>query len=194
MIDARPIRFNDQMVLAIMTGRKTQTRRFIDPQPRLNFSDVRLAYGGIKKIPTCPYGQPGDLLWVREVWAKIYDVFPFDSRSPYHYEYRADSGSKYPGEWPNDAGSDPYCPKWKPSHQMPRQASRILLKIINVKAERVQDISEKDARAEGVVFSKDHGGGYRVSFVKLWNYLNKDEHQFPRNPWVWVIEFKVIVS
>jgi hypothetical protein len=103
---------------------------------------------GIHRL-RCPYGQPGDRLWVRETWATVYDEL--DIPNPHsHTEYKADTNARYPGEWPDDEGDNPDCGKWQPSIHMPRWASRLTLEVLRVRVERLQDISEEDARAEGV--------------------------------------------
>jgi hypothetical protein len=100
----------------------------------------------------CCYGQPGDLLWVRETWGA---VWPADEPVPLRHceiEYRADlppGCTDRPGEWPADEGNGPEVPKWRPSIHMPRWASRITLRITDIRVERLHDITEDDARAEG---------------------------------------------
>lgn len=190
----RPILFNGDMVRAILDGRKTQTRRVVKPQPG---SDNRIPWPGRKNIVAnirdervlgfCPYGQPGDRLWVRETWAM----------SGYQrVEYRAA---------PAD-GSDFRCvDRWRPSIHMPRWACRITLEITGVRVERLQEISEKDAKAEGLHYHSDMYG-YRLygkysgigptddvgaldAFRSLWESINGPS-SWDATPWVWVIEFK----
>lgn len=182
----RPIIFGAEMVRAILDGRKTQTRRVIKPQPYyVDFepryekntwafwSDEVLKYrNGL--IVRCPYGVPGDRLWVKEAWADPYDV-----RIPV---YRADMATAYEGL------------RWRPSIFMPRWASRIILEITGVRAERVQAISEDDAIAEGVL--GDEGpydqGLPSMCFRTLWDSINaKRGFGWDVKPWwVWVIGFK----
>jgi hypothetical protein len=112
-------------------------------------------------------------------------------------EYRADlppGCTDRPGEWPADEGSGPEVPKWRPSIHMPRWASRITLRITDIRVERLQDISEDDARAEGVFEPSEPVETYgpragRVAFKMLWNHIN-GPGAWDENPWVWVISFE----
>jgi len=205
----RPILFSTPMVQAILDGRKTQTRRIIKKQPHgagewvmrgisWLFPNVN-PYVKIK----CPYGQPGDVLWVRETWAKTGDNFHDDWPGHGDYYYKAD---------------DPYSemelnsptkgiPKWRPSIFMPKYACRIRLLVEDVRVERLQDISEEDAIAEGVGVGFQMNGGWpdyehiengictvtqdtaRMSYWSLWDSIN-GKGSWDKNPWVWVIEFK----
>ena len=163
-----------------------------------------------------PYGKPGDTLWVRETWGA---VSPTDEPVPLalgqcEIEYRADlpPGCTHgPGEWPADARNDPEAPKWRPSIQMPRWASRITLRITGVRVERLQDIegqhpSESDAIAEGVRAIHHGDGDYYYSafrdvphpknwsdpadaFREVWNSIN-GAGAWEANPWVWVLSFE----
>lgn len=164
-----PIRFNTAMVRAILDGSKTQTRRVLKVPANLldkvRFERAEYAetsqqrqcgvfWGMVGDIPVgppiaCPYGQPGDRLWVREAFAFT------DTHCPEYegsVDYRAD-GKCYAVQSNelHDVPSmlDPWKGPWKPSIHMPRWASRILLEIVSVRVERLQDISEADARAEG---------------------------------------------
>lgn len=197
-IKERPILFSGPMVRAILEGRKTQTRRVIKPNPDnlfqsrtkshgfghghdgvgWYFSDYEYAEEGTTKW-NCPYGQPGDRLWVRETWTGADD--------PAHKHavlYRAD------GE---------RAARWRSSIHMFRWASRITLEITNVRVERVRDISELDSVAEGMdltpEFEKSKKGHplapYKTCFAWRWNLHNeKRGFGWLYNPWVWVIEFK----
>jgi hypothetical protein len=235
--------FEDEMVRAILEGRKTQTRRVVKPQPFLMDSGVwyqsetpgdrnnktGLHYANEnhmrRGLPSdfCPYGQPSDL-WVRETWATMCRVADptcecsdYEDVSRNHYfEYKADSGNPLPGDWPEEERHDSDCPKWKSSMFMPRIASRIQLKIVNVRVERVQEISQADAKAEGVKpwwlasdgWRETKTGGsfsiencpeekrdYRKGFLLFWDSLNtKRGFGWEINPWVWVIDFKRIVA
>lgn len=126
------------------------------------------------------------MLWVQETFAKVFD--PDDGS--FVYEYRADTGNKYPGEWPDDAGDDPECGRWKPSIHMPREASRITLEVKAVRVERLSNISEADAIAEGVEPSLMCDAKDR--FCNLWVSIYGDG-SFDANRWVWVIEFERMV-
>ena len=146
----------------------------------------------------CPYGQPGDHLWVRETWQQIFDVEPpFDIDDPCHIEYKADTGNKYPGEWPDDSGDDEDCPRWRSPIYMLRTASRITLQIVGAHVERVQDISTEDAIAEGVgswegecSLREKQLTKAQLQYAALWDSINaKRGYSWNSNPWVWVIEF-----
>jgi hypothetical protein len=203
----RPILFSAEMVRAILDGRKTQTRRVMKPQPTI----LAKGYEDIEQIGTvkdcigpllfcpkpCKYGKPGDLLWVRETWGA---VWPADDPVPLRQceiEYRADlppGCTDRPGEWPADEGNGPEVPKWRPSIHMPRWASRITLRITDIRVERLQDISEDDARAEGCdpVVHPDGAvdcGTRKTTFAKLWNKIN-GPGAWEANPWVWVVSFE----
>lgn len=197
----KPILFNTEMVQAILAGRKTQTRRVVKDCPDgfewvLKKPGDSLCYAGKlnggssqywESSPYfCPYGRPGDTLWVRETWA---DNIP---GCPNGITYRADHQD------PN--GDGPANPiKWRPSIFMPRWASRINLTITGVRVERLQDITEDDAKAEGI---EQLGGGVGVLnhkygmmttlYAELWNSINGKKHLWASNPWVWVIEFEVM--
>lgn len=192
------------MVRAILEGRKTQTRRIVKLADGGHAQNEDIpAHGecdGIvipppdyvmdfsKHFPQwkrmeCPYGQPGDRLWVRET----------------HYVESA------PGNWYTGfilyKANDEHAPvsKWRPSIHMPRWASRITLEVVSVRVERLHDISEEDAKAEGVhsdaVVTAD-GSDYRGlfaydRFAELWQSIN-GTGSWDANPWVWVVEFKRI--
>jgi len=192
----RPILFSAPMVRAILAGTKTQTRRAvkaahpdwvrINPQPHQDDAG-RLCYGwdgNVGKPLCCPYGQPGDRLWVRETWGFNPD-FPGLLA---HICFRADRGHEH------DAIN------WRPSIHMPRAASRITLEVTGVRVERLQAISEADARAEGVAEAPLPMGlmystaavmrtRYREGFGQLWCDIN-GANSWDANPWVWAVEFK----
>lgn len=215
-----PILFNGPMVQAILDGRKTQTRRIIKPQPRecgfgthaiikpyCTGTDWPLAY--YERRGACwnsskPLKSPcreGDRLWVRETWYCDHGLFP---DAPIEemvemLEYRATHKC---ANW--EAG----CPckdesgrgSWRPSILMPRWASRITLEVTDVRVERLQDISEDDAKAEGVEpFLNDPEGDcwtdgkHRTAFNYLWNEINGwDPNAWDQNPWVWAITFRTL--
>lgn len=218
----RPILFNDQMVRAILEGRKTVTRRVVTPQPDFLGSMVdpntpfKTLDAGLHARITCPYGQPGDRLWVRETWTDV------NMCGAPALAYRADEDIRDLMEEPgflDDRGAfnyddprvKPYpfaCwyaeldqARWRPSIHMPRWASRILLEITAVRVERLQDISEEQALAEGVRGEPcDHarqacsdigcwGDTAKGAFGFLWEQLN-GAGAWQANPWVWVVEFK----
>lgn len=210
----RPILFNDQMVRAILDGRKTVTRRVMKPQPVLDghfwtyggagWSDrinSLTPLAGHSLAARCPYGQPGDRLWVREAWQGplISDEEQAANQSwwkdmtkfqnPGHCAYRASGDDN---EYVDPDGYF-HC-KWKPSIHMPRWASRILLEITAVRVERLQDISNDQAIAEGIDTHPMgfYGNGCITAggaFLELWESINGDG-RWADNPWVWVIEFK----
>lgn len=200
----RPILFSGPMVRAILGGRKTQTRRVVKPQPNGEIDNLgdgqTLISLSSNKTWICPYGQPGDRLWVRETW--WHDGI--SSKEPSSVCYR-DSG-EMPG-YMRLAGDT-----WRPSIHMPRWASRITLEITQVRVERLTDITEEDACAEGIEpprctkcgytkwdaqFHMDHNLCGKPNpesavpvFAGLWDSINcKLGFGWDTNPWVWVIEF-----
>lgn len=187
----RPILFSGEMVRAILDGRKTMTRRvhklpsgFVwadeskgEVEPKKN-AGIGESYS-IDQFHS-PYGNVGDRLWVRETW-----VQPECERGQCPVYYRADARAvSILGEGQ----------KWRPSIFMPRWASRILLEITAVHIERLMDISEADAKAEGVrplYFGNNPQEFFTDSFQQLWDSINASRgFRFDSNPWVWVIEFK----
>ena len=191
----RPILFSAPMVRALLDGSKTQTRRVV----KRGISDVTDAY---RHPALCPHGQPGDRLWVREAhwWFKdehdpVTGYFP-PKLTAEDVQYRADG--------------DDDCKVWRPSIHMPRWASRISLEITSVRVERMHNISETDAVAEGIqavargiwwknyTYPNGFNGkptlivGYRTakeSYRSLWESINVTG-SWVANPWVWVIEFR----
>jgi len=214
-IKETPIIFNAEMVRAILDGRKTQTRRVIQlpkwAYPLFTFhsnedgdfeiDDIFVngkrqdwAYAISKKTGClaaidCPYGARGDRLWVRE-------THRFQEKCGLLIQYRADwcaywDSSPRSRQWPKDLN------KWRPSIHMFRWASRTTLEVVGVRIERLQKISEGDAKAEGWTPPRDRQNRDtdrpQVWFRKLWNTLNaKRGYGWDVNPWVWVIEFKRI--
>ena len=167
-----PIIFRADMILALLAGRKTQTRRVVKPQ------HISVWAGGVTPRK-CFYGGVGDVLWVREVWAVVDNTELSGKR---YYEYKADKpDARYPGDWPSDTPPTDVPIRWRSPIYMPRLASRITLTIEAVRMERVQDISESDALAEG--------SACREHFI-LFEKLN-GRNSFAENPWVWVIQFSV---
>ncbi|KWV78069.1 hypothetical protein PFLL34_04594 [Pseudomonas fluorescens] len=220
-IKERPILFSAPMVRAILEGRKTVTRRAVKIQPRSKADIGSYGLGQpfirnpdvTKPNPECPYGRPGDRLWVRETFAIESNRWADDPYSPPHkdgrptqrYEddkwdqphYKATDAE--PELWYDDRDS-PGC-RWKPSIHMPRWASRILLEITDVRVERLQDITPEQVTAEGVSTRGEAmwGGQWwvdapqqaiedaRKDFADLWTSTGGD---WNANPWVWVVEFK----
>lgn len=206
----RPILFSVPMVRAILDGRKTQTRRAIKPQPPEDHEPPYRTSGGkwvtcdnrppdiLKTYPMrCPYGKPSDRLWVRETWAYCYKCARTYADEPLVKAgviYRQQRDEEEGGAW---GTCHPINPKtrdeefrWRPSIFMPRWASRIDLEVLDVRAERVQDIGISGAIAEGI-----STGAFTATseFEKLWNSINaKRGFGWDMNPWVWVVEFKVL--
>lgn len=210
----RSILCRGSMVRAIIEGQKTQTRRVIKPQPKRDIIRAKdhpcVAFElGMEwvvdaaRIIKCPYGQPGDRLWVRETWAA--DTL-WDKTSPKNIPVGQRiwyGGTEYTTRPHSIRGH------WRPSIHMPRWASRLTLEIVSVRVERVHDISDADAREEGApVISFGNlkqapmsllGGkgfpilssSHKYGFYELWDSINaKRGYGWDANPWVWVIEFK----
>ena len=193
----RPILFSAPMVRALLAGTKTQTRRVMKPQlvygtvaglfnswylPRSEGGGTLYPNGKEKILGLCPYGQPGDRLWVRETFARI----DGQTRPWIETDYQA---TYTHGDRLGDTLG--IKKRWTPSIHMPRHASRITLEVTGVRVERLQNISEADAIAEGVRNSLHLPGGRfaRENFEHLWWTVNGDG-SWESNPWVWVIEFK----
>ncbi|HHM6395378.1 TPA: hypothetical protein ACRNQ2_004112 [Pseudomonas aeruginosa] len=202
----RPILFTGPMVRAILEGRKTVTRRVVKPQPDFLGSMVdpntpfKTLDAGLHARITCPHGQPGDRLWVREAWAadaQVDAIAPRDLSQGEPIWYPADFSVRQTGCSMISKG------RGRPSIHMPRWASRVLLEITAVRVERLQDISEEQALAEGVHGEPcDHarqacsdigcwGDTAKGAFGFLWEQLN-GAGAWQANPWVWVVEFKQV--
>lgn len=204
----RPILFNGEMVKAILAGRKTQTCRTVKLSEHGQFMCSRTTsceikdgvgpwwhpHGGHPGEPlpkemieaACPHGKSGDRLWVRETWNADWCDKVI---------YRAGGGSAIAAGYSSE-------PKWKPSIHMPRWASRITLEITGVRVERIQDISEADAMAEGFhgpLTGTDWFGINQIGkppsqcFRELWEGMTGDE-SWDENQWVWVIAFAMVKS
>lgn len=199
----KPILFSPHMVGAIIKGNKTQTRRAIKPQPDIKkiseneysvkwdkgrhfffgTGDMKAIKDKWLRLPSfCPYGKPGDELWVRETFSYTQIDGLVNNRIYYK------------------AGNNPFeinDPIWRPCIHMPRWASRIQLLIRDIRIEQVQDISEGDAEAEGVFYDLDEHAfppfPARDAFSMIWDNINlKRGLGWDINPWVWVIDFEVI--
>lgn len=193
-----PILFSTLMVQALLAGTKTQTRRLIKPQLPMDME--RAESDTIPAVPSandCPYGQPGDILWVREVFA----THRTDEQTV-SYRYQADTTQ------PTNTDPEGHFNGWQPALFMPYEACRLFLKIRSVRVERLNDINEQDALAEGIeavtttVSDKtvhgyrNYGGSTLVSspvhsYLTLWESLT-GYNSWIRNPLVWVIEFSQI--
>lgn len=187
----RPIIFNSEMVKAVLDGRKNQTRRIIKiDSPTLEFDTCNPPwptcadqYGDFYRVP-CKYGKAGDRLWVKET---------------FHVEYHGNMGIK--DIWYKADGER--SNKWTPSIHMHRKRSRITLEIVNVRVERLKDITIKDCLLEGATMSgaevilkseiphKRMAESVFMNFKILWESIY-GKGSWELNPWVWVIEFKRI--
>jgi len=230
-VKERPILYSGSMVRAILDDRKTQTRRLVKPQPNGVRRDV-VPVGSPSpsgftddhgRAIRCPFGSPGDRLWVRESW-QLFDPHP-DGDGDALGASRIRHGRRAPWdgvvneraiEWvaayraDGDVAHKTHGPAlWRPSIFMPRWASRLTLDVTAVRVERLQAISEDDARAEGVRelplqegapgawWTADPSAGAAMhardpvaAFRKLWDSINGDRASWESNPWVWVVEFK----
>ncbi|WP_323115271.1 hypothetical protein [Klebsiella variicola] len=218
--------FNSEMVRAILSNRKTQTRRVMKVQPESNQLGLLLITDSTKhsdigkyhwaesnatgnhvrsKLFSCPFGAVGDRIWVRETWSSDFaNYYPND-----RVWYAADNNRRLDIEVVDGVRgiyspeSDVHVPfRWQPSIHMPRWASRILLEITDVRVERLNAISEEDARAEGIIDGDCLNCGEPEpcgcanpepdatdAFAYLWQSIYGQEN-WNANPWVWVIEFK----
>lgn len=186
----KPILFNTEMVRAILDGRKTCTRRLVKPQPDEKhtfplgfvtdstekkevgcFGFAANEYGGSIQYVKPPYRYaPGDILYVRETWKKAPNGY-------YYYE-----------DWQRDDIAD--VTKWKPSIHMPKEAARIWLKVTNVRVERLQDMTDDDAEAEGCFDYTSTALGFPDVWDSTIKKSDLDRYGWDENPWVWVIEFE----
>ena len=191
----RPILFSAPMVRAILAGTKTQTRRAVKSTGMYaidaSIHGEEVARRELAALATrCPYGQAGDQLWVREAFS-----------GPHCMDSSAGCKAVPPSKWGDGsriwywADGNPTEGDWtrpRPSIHMPRWASRILLEITAVRVERLQDISETDAEAEGIQeivdAGVDHDGTPRDAYRALWEQINGAD-SWSANPWVWVVEF-----
>lgn len=180
----RPILFSAPMVRALLDGSKTQTRRKYKVNNGGLWPNINDIPGMRQILRNCPYGQHGDRLWVREAFYEEFGRVPAGEEERLEWvesgylAYRASDEQPY--------GSGGYLP-WKPSIFMPRWASRINLEIVSVRVERLQDISETDALAEGI--DQDTCDPVRA-YRDLWEAINGDG-SWDTNPWVWAITFEI---
>ncbi|NOL73865.1 hypothetical protein G9Q11_25210 [Klebsiella pneumoniae] len=207
-ITERGMIFNAEMVRALLSGRKTQTRRPIKWK-QTRFTEIGEREDG-SKWPwsedaehafdfwhPCPFGSVGDRIWVRETFqGPLFDFDLMDSyckdSTPFEKSefcvYKADG---VPAPEFYDADDELHC-CWRPSIHMPRWASRILLEITGVRVERLKSISDRDALREGCSTADMKSGDCVADvFARLWASIYGDE-SWNSNPWVWVIEFKRI--
>lgn len=212
----RPILMSALMVRAILEGRKTQTRRIIKPQPTdwttpdgpgMSAMWPAVNMRGLCAAKKCPYGIPGDRLWVRESYcfAQFTEAWGIDDwQVRCHYyadsEHRLIPQCDAPadvGFWPG-ARIRQYKGQKRPAIFMPRWASRITLEITEIRVQRLQDITEEDAEAEGadrarVIPSSESPQRYRNGFRFLWEEIHNKE-SWQTNPWVWAISFRKVTS
>lgn len=186
----KPILFNTEMVEAILEGQKTQTRRTVK-QPPIVGDIMRDEKGWYYEDGTrnghslIPQFSTGDILWVRETWGKLTecDVFPPYEPHEERFIYRADRSDP-----------DHFQAKWHPSIHMPKEAARIFLRVKDVRVERLQDIDEDAAIAEGIADSPAGTDSPLLRFTELWDKTIRREDLrefgYHANPWVWVIEFE----
>lgn len=219
----RPILFSGSMVRAILDGTKTQTRRIVKPQPTGNapgvYADLYnhgpqwafwLPDNRMTEPRTwpCPFGVPGDRLWVRErTWER-------PERTPRMMREGADTWAPREYDADLDDGDREQFREWgwrsRPSIHMPRAASRIILEVVSVRVERLQAITDEDAKAEGVGSlgmvvpmeatnldgSISRGTAHIFNpvtkFAILWDRINGKRASWESNPYVWVVEFKKV--
>lgn len=233
----KPILFNTEMVQAIKAGRKTQTRRIIRPQPeKLPEHLLEAGMNIIHKGKLCklhvPYGyaartrgelivkpvkppcRPGDILWVRETWQHAYTMDDNNQaiEGTGRYIYYADNPMPFDYWVDTDTGEHKEQMPWKPSIHMPKEAARIFLRVKDARIERLRDIGNADAIAEGFSGTPCHhenadpalgctdclNTGWLeppyVEFAQLWDSTIKPadlyKYGWDANPWVWVIEFE----
>ena len=217
----KPILFSGPMVRAILEGRKTQTRRVVNPQPDMTCESFvahgnewlprvtaeengeLVTRGDVYGRLSCPYGQPGDKLWVRETWG-VHECI--------HEAYQRDRCQVGVGllHYKADEGCHP-VKRWRPSIHMPRWASRIALEVTAVRVERLASLTVADAVAEGIGERRGRIGPWsgalmyglpdwkmdechvtaREAYLDLWDRINA-KRGVPswKNPWVWVVEFQ----
>jgi hypothetical protein len=199
-----PILFSAPMVRALLDGSKTQTRRVVKPWVVSDLTHKPVP-ADLEYLPdftcyrsTCPYGQPGDRLWVREAFRLVRTVpggADGDKIPPSMFldstrKFEADGSTSLPDGWMRVFG------KLRPGIHMPRWASRITLEITGVRVERLRDISPEDCWVEGIQEMRDAGdengelrGSVKQDYQALWESIN-GPGSWDANPWVWVVEFK----
>ena len=198
-----PIIFSGESIRSILAGRKTQTRRVIGKDIFIGFLKGTICVDGeftsffevvgpgydrgrIDRV--CRYGVPGDRLWVRETWA-----LHGDHGAAFFKESIDLPDDARP--WMRDVNHTPFGRPWRSPIYMPKSLARLWLEVLQVRVERLQDISESDAQAEGVPQCPAHwktDTPYRKEYEREWDHINaRRGYPWESNPWVWVIEFKV---
>lgn len=203
----RPIIFSPMMVRAL--DRKTKTRRIVNgnawvEEGDFDYTGQCVKVGEFIDLRRCPYGQPEDRLWVRETWATsryMDDQPPRETKNHgLPFWYAADDSVRWTGATSGGPGFTTRG-KWRPSIHMPRWAIRIVLEITDIRVERLQDISEEDAKAEGAEYpgcavwadrqTEKNIRGYRLGFLGIWESIH-GLGSWDRNDWVWVVSFRRI--
>lgn len=210
----KPMLFNTEMTQALLSGKKTATRRVVEPQPleraenphKINsgnwyFDIPDRTFGGVEASvgPYRPPCHPGDILYVRETWA----LHPCNDRLPPSipckktaagrdcYIYKADATN---GKTPCGVYPSPHL--WRPSIHMPKEAARIFLRVKDVRVERLQEITDDGILTEGITSKKSEW--LQIDFADLWNSTVSDadflRYGWEANPWVWVIEFERVTK
>ena len=221
----RPISFGSESIHGIERDLKTQSRRVMYPQPT-STRPVQVAGGNTNKwigeseeFWPCPYGVVGDRLWVREIWARVEPTPAImeDYRLPIQWRVEKNPVllrywlkriiflSDFPGKKPEQCGRGSSDNLWRSPVTMPRWASRQLLEVTNVRVERLHEITEEDAKAEGVSepapvhgawcdLSRGREGhwSYRKPFADRWDAINGKKNPWSTNPWVWALTFRKI--
>jgi hypothetical protein len=212
--------FSQPMMLAWLVGRKSVTRRLMNPQPDIA-SDGCIYYPHRDHPKWLCYANeshfrkgimhdfkprylPGETVYIKEVWAQIWN----QDGCLHDIEYKADTGAKYPADWPDDSTGDPSCPKWKSPRIMPEWASRSKALIVSAKPERIQEITEEEAIKEGfcpppVPMAMGYDGPYETAgpdhpcylfptdlFCQTWGTLRPGSWE--RNDFVWRLELKKV--
>jgi hypothetical protein len=224
----RPIIFSYAMVRAIRDGRKTQTRRLVaamsakqrewltqsllNSVPSARVCEWPCGFGVALDHPSggplgfvrCPYGKPGARLWVRENWCPLNLNYKPAPRSEAASAEMFADGKIVPAYQADhiDSRGDAEPIPWRTSRFMPRWASRLTLAIVSIRAERLRDISETDARAEGCSWSDGNPGPFglptslvvcaRDEYRHAWDRINGKRVAWSANPWVWVVEFRKV--
>lgn len=202
----RPILFNTEMVMALLEGRKTCTRRVLKQPFEVHPNGYITKPRGTERL--CPYippYQPGDILYVRETWQKAGLVGDFDQVVVGTEKYYYAAGPETPcfDFWVDpETGEHKERMPWRPSIHMSKEAARIWLKVTEVRVERLQDITDDGAKAEGANWKNGKNVGWEEKmrrtaverFAEIWNSTIKksdlDRYGWNANPYVWVIEFE----
>ena len=201
MSKCRPIIFTGESIPQILAGQKTQTRRVVKYISALGYPDFwchkhdraqfREAVGDYRRF--CPYGVPGDTLYVKETLHQEFSTSDADTPNGCLAVYSADGtvvmrdGRPAEYTWQNPTLPSIFCPRW---------ASRISLEVTDVRVQRIQDISEEDAKAEGVGEPAEYPywpqDKFRLAYQERWDSLNaKRGHGWDANDWVWAVTFKL---